>query len=370
MRRRSLWSALSLSLTLGAACSPPGAIAPSSPTPTARAWPEADALFHQDPRWLGADVAYSVDLGGGRVLWLFGDTFVATSAANVRSQSTMVHNTAAIQTGYDPSQASIAFRWGTSGGAPAAIFPDAGSTWFWPGQGVMVSGQLVVFLSHVARSEGGLGFQADGWAAVRIDDPAEDPKSWKPVPLETPSSTFGTTFGEAALVQAGYLYVFGAENGSHAVHLVRWPTSAVARGNLSTPEWWTPAGWVTQSSLSAAPAPLFTDGSTELSVQPDPHGAGWIEVQTVGFGAATLDIRSAQGLSGPWGSLAAIYSPPESQRSGVLVYAGKGHPELHGAELVATYASNSSTFATLVRETSLYYPRFVRVSWARAGAAE
>ena len=118
------------------------------------------------------------------------------------------------------------------------------------------------------------------------------------------------------------------------------------------------------SSLSAAPAPLFADGSTELSVQPDPRGAGWIEVQTVGFGAATLDLRSAEGLSGPWGSLAAIYSPPESRRSGVLVYAGKGHPELYGAQLVATYASNSSRFATLVSENSLYYPRFVRVNWS------
>ena len=28
-------------------------------------WPEADTLFHSDPRWLGADGAFSVNLGGG-----------------------------------------------------------------------------------------------------------------------------------------------------------------------------------------------------------------------------------------------------------------------------------------------------------------
>ena len=39
---------------------------------TAVAWPEADAMFHRDPRWLGGDDAYSIDLGNGPrrlVLW-------------------------------------------------------------------------------------------------------------------------------------------------------------------------------------------------------------------------------------------------------------------------------------------------------------
>lgn len=60
---------------------------------------------------------------------------------------------------------------------------------------------------------------------------------------------------------------------------------------------------------------------------------------------------------------------PESAASGVLVYAGKGHPELQGAQLVTTYASNSTSFATLVTDTSLYYPRFVRVNWIPGDAA-
>jgi hypothetical protein len=345
-----------------AACSRSSA-APSIAA-SAQAWPEADALFHQDPAWLGSDVACSVDLGGGRVLWLFGDTFVATSPANVRSQSAMVRNSVAIQTGYDPSRATIAFRWGTSAGAPASFFAGAGQDWYWPGHGAMVGGQLVVFLSRIAPSSGGLGFQADGWSAVRVDDPTDDPASWRVTPLITPAGTMGVTFGEAALVQGDQLYVFGAEDTSHAVHVVRYPASAVAAGDLSSPEWWTPSGWVPQSALTALPAPLFADGATELSVQPDPRGgSGWLTVQTVGFGAATLDLRAAPSLTGPWGSASVVYTPPESSLSGVLVYAGKGHPELQGAPLVATYAANPSSFATLVSDTSLYYPRFVRVAF-------
>jgi hypothetical protein len=274
----------------------------------------------------------------------------------------MVRNTVAVESGYDPSKATIAFRWGTSNGAPDAFFAGEGQDWFWPGHGVMVGRQLVVFLSRITSSRGGLGFQADGWKAVRVNNPADDPSTWTMASLATPASTMGVTFGATALVEAGYLYVFGAEDQSHAVHLVRWPTPAVASGDLSSPEWLTPSGWVPEAALTALPVPVFADGATELSVQPDPRGSGWLEVQTVGFGAATLDMRRAPALGGPWGSAAPVYLPPESSRSGVLVYAGKGHPELQGAPLVTTYASNSTSFRTLVADTTLYYPRFVRIA--------
>jgi hypothetical protein len=351
-----------------AACGRSGSEAPSNPAPSAQAWPEADALFHQDPRWLGADGAYSVDLGDGRVLWLFGDTLVATSPANLRSQSTLVHNTVAIQTGYNPSNASIAFHWATSAGKPAAVFAATGGEWFWPAHGAMVDGRLVIFLSRVTSADNGLGFQGVGWAAVRIDSPAGDPANWAPVTLATPNETLGVTFGETALVRSGFLYVFGAEDVSHAVYLVRWPTGAVAEGDLSAPEWWTPSGWIAQASLSALPAPLFADGSTELSVQPDPRGPGWLEVQTAGFGAATLDLRTSSDVTGPWGTLTVFYTPPESQIPNVLIYAGKGHPEQVGAQLVATYAANSSDSGAIVADTNLYYPKFVRANWVTADA--
>lgn len=51
------------------------------------AWPEADKLFRSDPRWLGGDAAYSVDLGHGRVPWLFGDSFIADAPGQTRRQS-------------------------------------------------------------------------------------------------------------------------------------------------------------------------------------------------------------------------------------------------------------------------------------------
>jgi hypothetical protein len=62
-------------------------------------WPEADLLFRTNPKWIGSDCAYSIDLGNKRVLWLFGDSVIAASKKNIRRQSVMIRNSVGIQSG-------------------------------------------------------------------------------------------------------------------------------------------------------------------------------------------------------------------------------------------------------------------------------
>src|SRR5277367_3680573 len=103
------------------------------PGVTASNWPEADALFHADPRWLGADGAYTVDLGGDRTLWLYGDTFLAREAGGTRADALFLRNSAAVQTGRDPSHAVMAFYWGKDDrGDPQSFVGEDGDEWFWP----------------------------------------------------------------------------------------------------------------------------------------------------------------------------------------------------------------------------------------------
>ena len=45
-----------------------------------------------------------------------------------------------------------------------------------------------------------------------------------------------------------------------------------------------------------------------------------------------------------------------------MIYAGKAHPQLEGADLVLTYATNSFEFADHFSDPTIYYPRFVRLS--------
>src|SRR5215510_14128408 len=98
-------------------------------------WNEADALFHQEPRWLGGDAAYTIDLGDGRTLWLFGDSFIATTPAHVRSEATMVRNSVAVMSGRDPASATMEFAW-RDGSPPSSFFSEDGDHWSWPSGGL------------------------------------------------------------------------------------------------------------------------------------------------------------------------------------------------------------------------------------------
>lgn len=83
-------------------------------------------------------------------------------------------------------------------------------------------------------------------------------------------------------------------------------------------------------------------------------------VSVDGFGATNVVVRTASAPEGPWSEPRVLYRPPESDRSGVLVYSAKAHPHLSGGAPLITYCSNHEDFATLTSDMSLYFPRFIR----------
>ncbi len=326
----------------------------------AQPWPKADRLFRTGPRWLGGDDAYSIDLGNGRVLWLFGDSFIAKKPGDSRQNSVMVRNSVAIQKGYDPARAKMTFYWGERDGHPFDFAPGEGKLWLWPNQGIRLGSHLLLFYSRVApdKRKDSLGFQSAGWTAFLVDNLDRQPSEWKLHKLAVPEGRGNIIFGMSVLRMSRFVYAFGHSEPEHDVYLIRWPLAEAARGDLSSPEWWCGDAW---SANPALRRPLLRDVSSEFSVQRDPHGRGFIEVNSQGFGASIIVARFAPRLEGPWSKARGIYRPPESNRPDAFVYGGKSHPGLTGADVVITYVANSSSFGTLVKDTSIYFPRFVRL---------
>ncbi len=331
---------------------------------TATAWPEADRLFRTDPRWLGGDGAFSVDLGDNRVLWLFGDSFVAGKPGQQRSESNMPRNTLAIQTGYDPSRASMKYYWRTRRDQPDSFFQEQGENWLWPMHGVRLGNHLLLFCSIIGpdKSPKSLGFRGVGWTAFLVSNPAQDPFHWVIRRIHPPVNPWNVMVGVAALLEGDYVYLFGFDEPRHDAYLLRIAVSSASAGNLSAFEWWCGAdrGWVEQKKVDRKPAPVFTAGSTEFSVHLDRGKHRYVEVQSVGFGGSDISLRWSDHLVGPWSQLERTYRPPESDEPGAFVYAGKAHPELLGADLIATYAANA-TDERLAKDMSIYFPRFVRI---------
>jgi len=348
---------------------PPGPV--EVPCFEASAWREADRLFHRDPRWVGADVASSVNLGGGRILWLFGDTWIDPTGAGTRRGASMVSNSVAIQTGADPTTAGMTFYWGEAAdGKPDALFPDRNGESLWFGNGVRVDDRLILFFARTVRGTGtGLGFEHVGWTALMVENPDDEPSSWSVRPLETPANPLGVLVGFAAVVRLDeHVYALGSQNPvkSHPIYAARWPVAAVRRGDLGQPEWWAGEriGWVADSS-DVPRWPLFENGQSELTIHRDQATGRFLGVQSVGFGPADVVMRAAPALTGPWSAPRMMYRPPEYYRPHVMIYAAKAHPELTGADVVLTYATNTFESAELLADSPIYYPRFVRLTSCR-----
>lgn len=316
-------------------------------------------FFAKDTVWRGADGAASVDLGNGKVLWLFSDSFISSDAPASRKKSKFVRNSIAIQEGYDLKTASLKFYWDKSNKKPGAFFNLPGKSWFWTGHGTMIKDKLLIFLIKERAVKTGLGFEAIGWYAVLVSNPADDPEIWKKQYIEG-SETFGTIAGSAAVLHdENYLYAYGAvEPSTHEVYLLRWKLVDVYEGNLAGPEWWINGSWTTRNAKLPVPEPLYI-GATEYSVHYDSSLKKFMQVQAFGFGEGKIGIRLADSLTGPWTEPLLIYTPTYPGVKNPLMYSAKAHPELVADGIFITYNVNSFDFGELINNETIYFPKFI-----------
>ncbi len=336
-------------------------MAPDSSTPfvvtgTGTKADDLDARFKQEPRWLGGDANFTIDLGGDRSLWIFGDSFVATSPERVRNMSTLARNTVAVQTGRDLATATMDFAW-VDGDPPTAFFPNRGDHWFWPGGGMALpSGKVIVLLNELQPATGPFPFEGVGWQARVIAGTTGAPETWTQSDATVPADTTAQAIACTALDGDHLVAVVTGEGYDGA--LARWSVADLEAGTLATPQWWDGAAWGTTH------VPVIPEPAPECSLSA--YGGGWIYVSSVGFGGTTIGIQSAAAITGPYSSPAIVFDPPESQVADAFVYAGKAHPQLGaGNELIVTYADNSFTFADLfdpAKRDTLYWPHVARIT--------
>jgi hypothetical protein len=342
-------------------------------------WPQADARFTADPRWLGGDGALSIALDAERTLWLFGDSFVADGSLppgsraerTGRAGSVMVRNSVAIQDGSELAAARLSFYTRSDAqGRPSAFFADepAAPTWLWPGHGLRTADRILVFMHRMAPDEspGGLGFKPVGHVVLAISNIDQAPPLWRADPLPMPALPSAGLVGASVLRDGAYVYAFGVRDpGDRALTLVRWSAERFLSGDLAAPEVWTGAseGFVREGQAAALLGPV----STELSVTHDPRGTGqgFVLVHSQGFGIAPIEVRFASALTGPWSRPSIVdLAPYVEQQHGArdtLVYAAKAHPEQRGAEWVVTFAINSLDPTRVWNDLSIYYPRVLRI---------
>lgn len=338
----------------------------------ARPAPEFDRLFRSESGWIGADGAFSVDLGGERTLWLFMDTFVGSVQGGKRAHPALVNNSIGIE-----ANGKTRFFYGHAGhakdGAPEAFWnPEDGAGYLWPFAGVCDSSGLHILVLRVNNTGqgGAFGFRIFGEALADVRDVRLDPEKWKVAYKGFPFCEFGEReslfFGCAALKRGAYIYVYGQDTRQAARDRGKPSSMVVARvadgemNNFDAWEFYKAGQW--QKDFRQA-SPLIPDMPTEYSVTYDVQKKAFVCVYMEGGISGEIALRRAHEPWGPWSAPERIYSCPEKEwRKGVFCYAAKGHAHLsRPGELVISYASNSGRFEDLMEDARLYWPRFIRV---------
>jgi len=223
------------------------------------------AFFRQTNHWAAGDVATTIPLSDGRVLWLFGDSYIDQfdPATGTLPSLFNARNAVMVQNTNDPmhpqtlchfeAQDKSFFR--PPGAGPAGFWPC-----FWPGPGFQNGPAIYVYLTEMHKTaEGGMwGFKPIGQYWAKMSFPDLKVTSY----VELPS--FNGIYSWCGFIpdkQTGYIYAYGDKQHSIGSDVY------VARFRTKHPEshwtFWDGEGW----SANVTNAMVIAQGaSTSVNV--------------------------------------------------------------------------------------------------------
>jgi uncharacterized protein DUF4185 len=327
---------------------------------------------------VGRDGAYSA-LFQGFSVWLYGDTFLASTNAGGRTliSDSWSHTTdLTAQTGINGFQERL-----DSAGAPSMILQETpieqafnqahngnpcqtqpcGARWaLWPASTAVdpASNQAYVFYMVVFAQPGAFNFQGYGTSVAVWQDfqsLPQRPSFNPPLVANHPDLLFGQSdpsFGTASFVQDGMLYVYGCQitdNGADEGCRLAKVTPAGAQDRSA---WLFYAGSQNWSSDVSDAVSVFT-GSSIVSVSWNTYLQRYLAVYSKPFSQDVM-VRTAPNPEGPWsGELVAFTA---MQPTSGNVYDAHAHSEYDasgGQTIFVTYSRATGEFSSEVRLVEL-----------------
>ncbi len=347
--------------------------------PSGEYWTAAAEAFTSDVYFAGGDGGRTVNLGDGRIMWGYGDSFIRTSPGQARSAAPIVRNCVSIQSGStDLSVCTMTFYCGGGGlgsSNPGSFYPervkDGASVWNWPGPGVMLDDVLLLLLSRMEMSFTGFQFANVGWDAVLVDNPQDDPDEWSLNYLDVPSDFLLTYSGSLRDPGDGWVYAEMAGpdvTGNQRLYALRWDRDLAKIGDLGSVEYWcgTKFGWSYYAPRVAIYEPSNIGGAVDL------RGSDYLIGEMPSFGGSNyMTFAVASQPTGPFTDPKRFFTPYGSDpnltlsTSSYLVYGGGFHPEQTWEDkgpddVLATYAVNGAGGHNVRLDEGIYYMRPVK----------
>lgn len=343
----------------------------SAPAPVVVKAPELGAKF--DPRtgntgrWRGGDVAFSMPMGDGRVLWLFGDTHWAfpwqPMPPTDRRDGFFTSDSIAMQHGMDPATATFEF---TSHLARTNLFEIPGGTHYaWAQSCILIGEHLYVWSQRVQRSDWTVNA---GWCVHRVlDARTKDPAWWNPEMIYESGNTDVRPVHTPVLV-GGYVQVLTLKSQNHWL-LARWSVADLVAGRITAVTYKAGDSWVPNPAEAdqLAGSAIAGEGSTHQRAD----GKWFLTESAMDFPQTKMIVRQADSMGGTYTELTPpfVYDAPENSKDEVWVYAARAHSWMPGPGLVLSYCDNRPWLTEdsepipggIADDLSTYWPKFIRV---------
>jgi hypothetical protein len=331
-----------------------------------------------NPDIVGRDGGYSA-LFQGNSVWLYGDTFLANPNTDGR---TLISDSWSFTTDLTAQSGITGFNERLdSSGAPAMLLQETtvehafnqahngnscqqqpcGERWaLWPMSIVVdpASNQAFVFYMLIFAKPGAFNFQGYGSSVAiwqNLQALPQRPEFNPPIVADHPDVMFGQSepsFGTAALVNNGTLYVYGCQfpddGADEGCRLGK-----VAPDNVADRNAWTFYTGTSQWSANDQDAiPVFT-GSSIVSVSWNNFLQRFVAVYSKPFSQDVM-MRTAQNPEGPWSAEITAFTAMQPSQGNV--YDAHAHSEYDsngGQTIYVTYSRSTGSFSSEVRLVSL-----------------
>lgn len=301
------------------------------------------ALFRQTNHWAAGDVATTIPLSDGRVLWLFGDSYIdqLDPASGTLPCLFNARNSVLVQSANDLMHPQTLCRFES---ADKSFFrpPDAGDTnfWpcFWPGAGFQNGHTIYVYLTEMQKTpEGGMwGFKAIGQSWAKLSFPELKVASYVKLPSFNGISFWCGFVGDE---DSGFTYAFGDKRHgtSSDVYVARFPTKDPVR------HWtfWDGKGW----NANVTSAAIIAQGaSTSVNVckVKDKFLLITTEFSVACDQGRNIYVMTSHSPTGPFSSRRKIYTVDDTVNGHhPFFYGAAPHPEFINSDgLLITYCIN------------------------------
>lgn len=310
----------------------------------------------------GADVGADVSLQDGRRLWVFGDTLRARDFEGQR----FVRNS------------MLVFRDGCADVVlPAdhgALIPDReDGVGYWPmsiakveRRGYDLVGVAAQRVRGAAAPDGALAFENLGPAiAVFIVPAGKTPQLLRVQDIGPDSGdTSRPTWGAAAAVSGGWVYLYGTATGGSAFGF-SLRVARIRPDDILDPtqlRYWDGSSWQDEAERAAVLIPAVRGVSQTLSVF-EQDGRWFAVSKRDEFLGTDLVVWSAPGPTGPFVAGPPASQIPSDESTGTLRYMPLAHPDLlpKKGTVVVSYSQNNTDVGRVDDNPFLYRPRFLRI---------